>query len=505
MKFLFNRIVFLLSICYFVCFYSCTPPQTQPAPKISAKLVASEGEKKVITSGYGKNPDEALTQALRNAVEEAVGTYMTSTTRIENDELIEDKILSLSRGFIKDFKKLSEMKVDGEIKVTVAAIVTGTQILETLKASGVKVKVAGKKMFQQFANFERQMEDEFNVIYELLKDMPAEGPFDYTVEVLGQPVRYGAYYSIRIKIIGKINDNFRNQYTNIRNILQETSFENKIINTKVFLDEDVQGLGFEFNKNYNKEMTIDEYKNYLSLYGSDIFSRSPSPFFSGEYYDFFGKPYSPYVIALWLDSHSKKDYSGKYHFYKYLNWGSHKIISRFIQNYFFDIRFSMILKSDEKYNIDFDLVFLRSYHPHGNFSQPAYRITNNNDKEVLVLNAETHQGYTNKHIAIKYVFRYFKLVWPTFDKWGKNNQAIWNDGLSIPTAWVKKFRKENNFIDNPVYQILIFPSPNTYTKKMGRAWENISFQNELTLLLSEDVFANLESIEIEPLPVRKDF
>jgi hypothetical protein len=112
-------------------------------PAQEGPLVAGEGEKKVITSGYGKNPDEALTQALRNAVEEAVGTYMTSTTRIENDDIIEDKILSLSRGFIKDFKKLSEMKVEGETKVTVSAIVTKTQILETLKASGVKVKVAG--------------------------------------------------------------------------------------------------------------------------------------------------------------------------------------------------------------------------------------------------------------------------------------------------------------------------------------------------------------------------
>jgi len=107
-------------------------------------LVAGEGEKKVITSGYGKNPDEALTQALRNAVEEAVGTYMTSTTRIENDELIEDKVLSLSRGFIKDFKKLAEMKVEDETKVTVSAIVTEDQIIETLTASGVEVKFSGE-------------------------------------------------------------------------------------------------------------------------------------------------------------------------------------------------------------------------------------------------------------------------------------------------------------------------------------------------------------------------
>ena len=148
MKFSFKSILTIL-----VFTLSLLPAQDGP-------LVAAEGEKKVITSGYGKNPDEALTQALRNAV----GTYMTSTTRIENDDIIEDKILSLSRGFIKDFKKLAEMKVEGETKVTVAVIVTKTQILETLKASGVEVEIKGGLFFQQYAQEEDQMEDEAKVV-----------------------------------------------------------------------------------------------------------------------------------------------------------------------------------------------------------------------------------------------------------------------------------------------------------------------------------------------------
>ena len=128
-------------------------------PAQEGPLVAGEGEKKVITSGYGKNPDEALTQALRNAVEEAVGTYMTSTTRIENDDIIEDKILSLSRGFIKDFKSLTEDKMDDEYMVRVAAIITDTKILETLKASGVQVEFKGGLFFQQFAAEKKQKEE----------------------------------------------------------------------------------------------------------------------------------------------------------------------------------------------------------------------------------------------------------------------------------------------------------------------------------------------------------
>ena len=182
----------------------------------------------MITSGYGKNPDEALTQALRNAVEEAVGTYMTSTTRIENDDIIEDKILSLSRGFIKDFKKLSEMKVEGETKVTVAVIVTKTQILETLKASGVEVEIKGGLFFQQYAQEEAQMEDETNVVIEFAKHLPQKNPFDYSLEY-GTPVKQSdSKFKIPLTVTVKFNQNYSNHFTNLKNFLNEVAAD-KII------------------------------------------------------------------------------------------------------------------------------------------------------------------------------------------------------------------------------------------------------------------------------------
>ena len=502
------------------CVFTLLPAQDGP-------LVAGEGEKKVITSGYGKNPDDALTQALRNAVEEAVGTYMTSTTRIENDELIEDKILSLSRGFIKDFKKLSEMKVDGETKVTVSVIVTKTQILETLKASGIKVKVAGKKMFQQFASFDRQMEDEYKVISSLLKDLPKEGPLDYTVEVSGEPIREQSRgqkkYRIDVKVTGNINQNYKNFYENFRNILVETAFDQKKI--KVRSDDKKKNPLFGLFNNVNdnskarklkKTITKNEYLNIKSMY--------KIPFVTGGdtiYYDYFDKPYSPHIISLWTNYNNRygdDSFDGDVELYKYLNAESQTELAKYIHDYFYDIGFQISAISDQVYKKNF-------------------RMTGG-DKDFVITNPT---DYT--FVAKVKGKDYGQRTLDAYHRWNRNTHLSGSSTSAFTDGRVRfasiihhGFKSERttpviNPDANPVhvggrfrpaaygygYWLTVLPAPNVYyinwqTEKNTRKSEGITkkgsslfFETDITILLSEEVFANLESIEIEPLPVRKDF
>ena len=54
--------------------------------------------------GSGKTIEEAKTNALRSAIEQAYGVFVSSNTEILNDELIKDEIVSISSGNIKEFK-----------------------------------------------------------------------------------------------------------------------------------------------------------------------------------------------------------------------------------------------------------------------------------------------------------------------------------------------------------------------------------------------------------------
>lgn len=79
---------------------------------------------KVISSGQGTTEDEATKIALRSALEDAFGTFISSSTKIKNDVLISDEIVSLSQGNIKEYKKISSSQLaNGLYSITVDAIV----------------------------------------------------------------------------------------------------------------------------------------------------------------------------------------------------------------------------------------------------------------------------------------------------------------------------------------------------------------------------------------------
>jgi hypothetical protein len=75
-------------------------------------------------TGYGLTKDAATEQATRDAVEQGLGAYMTSTTTVTATS-IEDNIYSKAQGFVKSFKVTKESQgPDGNWEITIEAQVT---------------------------------------------------------------------------------------------------------------------------------------------------------------------------------------------------------------------------------------------------------------------------------------------------------------------------------------------------------------------------------------------
>ncbi|MBM6833710.1 LPP20 family lipoprotein [Megamonas hypermegale] len=76
----------------------------------------------ITVSGYGTTTDEAERDALRNAVEQAVGTLVDSATLVQNNMLINDEIYTQSRGYITNYTVVSQkMNGDGTYEVMINA------------------------------------------------------------------------------------------------------------------------------------------------------------------------------------------------------------------------------------------------------------------------------------------------------------------------------------------------------------------------------------------------
>lgn len=112
---------------------------------------AEEPEKteKVVATGYGVNADKARENAVRNAVEQVIGTYVTSDTIVKNSQLVKDEILSFSGGYVKETWIISQKQDnDGLSVVQIEATVVSTKLRRKLESLNIATKqVDGGSLF----------------------------------------------------------------------------------------------------------------------------------------------------------------------------------------------------------------------------------------------------------------------------------------------------------------------------------------------------------------------
>lgn len=71
----------------------------------------------IIVDGVGIDKDSAVRDAMRNAVENAVGTFIDSRTLLDKSVVALDEIYAKSQGFVKNINILGESKLSSEYRV----------------------------------------------------------------------------------------------------------------------------------------------------------------------------------------------------------------------------------------------------------------------------------------------------------------------------------------------------------------------------------------------------
>lgn len=97
----------------------------------------------VKAKGQGETPDKAERSALLRAIVQAVGALVDQETLVKNDEVIRDQILSVSSGFVKSFKVVSEPKknLEGDFETVLEVVVEKRKLEKSLSDKGlVKAK-----------------------------------------------------------------------------------------------------------------------------------------------------------------------------------------------------------------------------------------------------------------------------------------------------------------------------------------------------------------------------
>ena len=180
---------------------------------LSFNLIAQEDKTVTLTvSGQGKTQDEAKQNALRSAIEQAFGAFISSKTEILNDELVKDEIVSVSSGNIQKFEIISEVEIpDGGYATSLKATVSVSKLTSFVKSKGVVVEFKGNILA---ANIKLQMLNENNEktsisnVTKVCKEI-LDKSFDFEI-VRGEPKQVRGdndNWAVHIEINASLNEN----------------------------------------------------------------------------------------------------------------------------------------------------------------------------------------------------------------------------------------------------------------------------------------------------------
>lgn len=138
-------------------------------------VFADEPEKieKVVVTGVGIDANKARQNAIRNAVEQVIGTYISSETMVKDSALIKDEILSYSGGYVKESRVISTEKSDDLISVKLEALVVSTLLKEKIQKLNITMKkIDGGSLFGNAFSKIDEIKNSSDLLAKVLKKYP---------------------------------------------------------------------------------------------------------------------------------------------------------------------------------------------------------------------------------------------------------------------------------------------------------------------------------------------
>ena len=143
----------------------------------------------IVASGQGTNLQEATALALRSALVQTFGSFVSANTTILNDEVVKDEIVSLSKGNVKKYDVLSVTSMpNNTIFVTLKATISISNLASYAKSKGSTAEFAGKTFAMNLKLKEFRSKSTVEIYKNLCIQIEklASNLFDYEINI-GEP------------------------------------------------------------------------------------------------------------------------------------------------------------------------------------------------------------------------------------------------------------------------------------------------------------------------------
>lgn len=180
---------------------------------LNITCIAQEDKTVTLTvSGTGKTIEDAKLNALRSAIEQAFGAFISSKTEILNDKLVKDEIVSVTNGNIQKYDVVSQVEIPNiGYAITLNATVSIDKLAYFAESKGVTVEFKGN-LFAANIKLQKLNEDaEQKVMFELfgIVHEKFQTSFDYLIQTKDPILDDGQInYLVPIKVEAICNQNY---------------------------------------------------------------------------------------------------------------------------------------------------------------------------------------------------------------------------------------------------------------------------------------------------------
>lgn len=219
-------------------------------------LAQGEGVVSVISSASANSEEKAITHALRNAIEQTYGSFISSNTTILNDELIADEVVSISSGNIEGYSIISSTLLpNNDYQVVINAHISIGKLVSFVKSHGGTIEFEGKSFVENIKLMEFREKNTWQEIKNLLafaQKCLSEPIFNYEM-ILSEPavITSGAdkgKYLLKATIEASSGASSKSFYSILRNTLDNLALKD---------DKEVESFKHYLGEPYfNKELGL---------------------------------------------------------------------------------------------------------------------------------------------------------------------------------------------------------------------------------------------------------
>lgn len=203
---------------------------------ITSAAFAQDPDKTVTlkASGSGTTQEQAKNNALRSAVEQAYGAFISSKTEILNDQIVADEIVSVASGNIQAFKILEEQHTDSLDFCLLEAVVSISKLTSFAQSKGYAVEVQGGMFAINIKQKQLNETAEIQAIRNALstaQELMMRG-FNYTLQTK-EPIVNDAIkgdWKINTDVWSATNDNYQKAEEIIESTLKNISLKPNELN-----------------------------------------------------------------------------------------------------------------------------------------------------------------------------------------------------------------------------------------------------------------------------------